>query len=117
MEDALCALYRPSPQHAATRVEPLLLPRLHAAVAELLRHAPPLWAPPLLHAVLANLCCSLASSLQLPDRRFSHCDLSLLQADVARLGAFFETDLRSLDGGTIDAEVVGSNTKYLYQAS
>jgi len=36
---------------------------------------------------------------------------------VARLGAFFETDLRSLDGGAIDAEVVGSNTKYLYQAS
>ena len=117
MEDALYALYRPSPQHAATRIEPLLLPRLHAAVAELLQHAPPHWAPPLLHAVLANLCCSLESSLQLPERRFSRCDLPLLQADVARLGAFFETDLRRLDGGAIDAEVVGSNTKYLYQAS
>ena len=117
MEDALYALYRPSPQHAATRIEPLLLPRLHAAVTELLQHAPPHWAPPLLHAVLANLCCSLESSLQLPERRFSWCDLPLLQADVARLGAFFETDLRRLDGGAIDAEVVGSNTKYLYQAS
>ena len=117
MEDALYALYRPSPQHAATRIEPLLLPWLHAAVAELLQHAPPHWAPPLLHAVLANLCCSLESSLQLPERRFSRCDLPLLQADVARLGAFFETDLRRLDGGAIDAEVVGSNTKYLYQAS
>jgi len=117
VEDALYALYRPSPQHAATRIEPLLLPRLHAAVAELLQHAPPHWAPPLLHAVLANLCCSLESSLQLPERRFSRCDLPLLQADVARLGAFFETDLRRLDGGAIDAEVVGSNTKYLYQAS
>ena len=34
---------------------------------------------------------------------------------MARLGEFFEVDLRSLDGGAIEAEVVSSNIRYLYQ--
>ena len=92
-----------------------LLPRLHAVVAELLRHAPPHWAQPLLHALLANLCLALEGSLQLPGRRFGRLDLPLLQADVMRLAAFFEDDIRSLEGSSIDPEVVNSNIKYLYQ--
>ena len=59
-------------------------------------------------------CLAFEGSLQLPERRFDRRDLPLLQADVARLGAFFETDLCSLDGA-IEAEVVASSTKYLYQ--
>ena len=72
--------------------------RLHALIATLLRHAPPRWAQPLLHSVLANLCLALEGTLQLPERRFTRADLPLLQADVARLGAFFEADIRDLDG-------------------
>ena len=115
LEPSVLALYRPSAQHEAARLEAALLPRLHALIATLLRHAPPRWAQPLLHSVLANLCLALEGTLQLPERRFTRADLPLLQADVARLGAFFEADIRDLDGGDIDSEVVSSNIKYLYQ--
>ena len=46
LEPTLLALWRPSAQAAAARLEALLLPRLRPVVVGMLERAPPRWARP-----------------------------------------------------------------------